>query len=406
MVRDDTGGMASEPGWFPPRLPNYGLPGNDDQAPNRGWRMAWKVAACAVAVLVVAGFVAARWVVPYYAVTPGTALNVAGLISVPRGTSHSHQGSIVLTDVELVHLTALGYLYYRFEKGAQIVSATELTGGSSSAAYNEEGVIEMATARQAAVLVALRQLGYHPRAVPAGVVVFAIQPGASPASTLAVGDVVTAVGSTRTAALGPLASAVGKARPGSSIRLSFHRWGSAAPRTKTVVVGELKRSGTGSATTYTCVPAGSPGGGRVVRREGGVASCLPFYPEQLYRNEGAPFRISINPEGIVGPSAGLSFTLGVIDKLDRGDLTAGRRVAATGTISNDGSVGAIGGIAQKTTAVREAGASVFLVPPSNASVARANAGPHLRVIAVASIGQAVTALEGLGGKLVPATTAG
>jgi PDZ domain-containing protein len=72
-------------------------------------------------------------------------------------------------------------------------------------------------------------------------------------------------------------------------------------------------------------------------------------------------------------------------------------------MANDGSVGAIGGVAQKTIAVREAGANVFLVPPANAAVARAHAGPGLRIIAVSSIGQAVRALERLGGRLVPAT---
>jgi PDZ domain-containing protein len=356
-----------------------------------------------VAVLVLGCFVAARWVVPYYAITPGTALNVSRLISVPRDASHVHRGSVVLTDVELVHLTALGYLYYRFDKGAQIISAADLTGGVSSSAYDEEGVIEMATARQAAVLVALRELGYHPRAVPAGVVVFAVQPGASGASTLAVGDVITAVGPNRTAALGAAVSAVGASSPGSSIGLTFHELGSRRAREKSVVVGELRTFGHGSAATYTCVLAGSTGGGRLVRRDGHVAGCLPLYLEQLYTNEDEPFRISINPEGIVGPSAGLSFSLGLIEKLDRGDLTGGRRIAATGTISNNGSVGAIGGIAQKTVAVRAAGATVFLVPLANAATARADAGPDLRIIAVASIGQAVSALEGLGGRLVPAT---
>jgi len=71
-----------------------------------------------VAVVVVAGFVASRWVVPYYAITPGTAFNVGQLISVPRDTAHAHRGSLVLTDVQLIHLTALDYLYSRFDQHA------------------------------------------------------------------------------------------------------------------------------------------------------------------------------------------------------------------------------------------------------------------------------------------------
>ncbi len=405
MGSDTSGDTTGDLDWLNPRRPAVGACGRGGQGLGRRWRIAWRVAAGVLAVLVLAALVAARWVVPYYAITPGTALDVAQLISVPRGASHPHRGSVVLTDVQLVHLTALGYLYYRFDENAQIVSTEDLTGGSSSSAYDEDGVIEMATARQAAAFVALRELGYHPRAAPAGVAVVAIQPGASRASTLAVGDVITAVGSTRAVALGLLVAAVGAVSPGRSIVLTFHGFGSRRPQRRSVVVDELRSSGSASAAAVSCVPAGSAHGGRVVRRAGRAASCLPLYPEQLYDDENEPFRISINADGIVGSSAGLSFTLGLIDKLDRGDLTGGLRIAATGTMSNDGSVGVIAGVAQKTIAVRAAGASVFFVPPANAATARAHAGPDLRVIAVSSIGQAITALERLGGRLVRAPAA-
>ena len=143
--------------------------------------------------------------------------------------------------------------------------------------------------------------------------------------------------------------------------------------------------------------------GKAVHRDGRLERCLPFSGQQLYSDVNEPFRVTLAADGIGGPSAGLSFTLGLMEKLDAADLTGGLRVAATGTMANNGSVGAIGGISQKTIAVREAGANVFLVPPANAAVARAHAGPGLRIIAVDSIGQAVQALERLGGRLVPAT---
>jgi hypothetical protein len=127
--------------------------------PGRGWRIFWRVVAVVVAVGLVAIFVASRWVVPYYAITPGTPLNVSQLISVPAGEAHAHRGGVILTDVTYERLTALGYLTYHFDADAQIVSAAEFTGGASSVAYEEEGVIDMWTAREAAVLVALRELG-------------------------------------------------------------------------------------------------------------------------------------------------------------------------------------------------------------------------------------------------------
>ena len=113
----------------------------------------------------------------------------------------------------------------------------------------------------------------------------------------------------------------------------------------------------------------------------------------------------MNAEGIIGPSAGLAFTLGLISKLDAANLTGGAIVAATGTMSLDGTVGDVGGVAQKTVAVRNAGATIFFVPtPADRKIALQYAGPHLTVIAVSNLSQAITALEQRGGRVVrPAT---
>ena len=75
-----------------------------------------------------------------------------------------------------------------------------------------------------------------------------------------------------------------------------------------------------------------------------------------------PFQVDIDTGQIGGPSAGLAFTLTLIDELSKGDLTGGKDVAVTGEIELDGSVGPIGGLAQKVSAVRQAGVHHFLVP--------------------------------------------
>jgi PDZ domain-containing secreted protein len=116
-----------------------------------------------------------------------------------------------------------------------------------------------------------------------------------------------------------------------------------------------------------------------------------------------PFAVSINSDNIGGPSAGLAWTLGIINSVSGGDLTGGRIIAATGTIRPDGSVGDVGGVKQKTVAVENAGATVFFVPPGELSVARSMASSRLTVYAVSTVGQALRDLEGLGGHLGPAT---
>ena len=79
---------------------------------------------------------------------------------------------------------------------------------------------------------------------------------------------------------------------------------------------------------------------------------------------------------IGGPSAGLMFSLGIYDLLTPGDLTGGKFIAGTGTITVDGKVGAIGGIQQKMSGAKEAGATVFLVPAGNCDEAAAAAVAH------------------------------
>ena len=119
-----------------------------------------------------------------------------------------------------------------------------------------------------------------------------------------------------------------------------------------------------------------------------------------------PFEIDIDTGSIGGPSAGLAFTLTLIDELSAGDLTGGADVAVTGEINLDGTVGAIGGLAQKVSAVRQVGVDYFLVPtaqgPEQIERARQIAGDDVEIIPVATLDEALAALEKLGGDPLPA----
>ncbi|MCC3768650.1 PDZ domain-containing protein [Streptomyces sp. UNOC14_S4] len=110
-------------------------------------------------------------------------------------------------------------------------------------------------------------------------------------------------------------------------------------------------------------------------------------------------KVDLNLADIGGPSAGLLFTLGIIDKLDGdgrgGDLTAGRTIAGTGTIEPDGTVGAVGGVPLKTQAARRDGATVFLVPKGECGDASANLPKGLRLVPVEKLGDAVASLRAL-----------
>jgi Lon-like protease len=350
---------------------------------------------------VVVALVAASLItIPYDALTPGTALNVGGLISVPTGESHAHAGSVFLTDVELVEsMRAIQWPFFILDHDDQVEPAAEISGPADATEYQEQGVVDMDTARQAATVVALRTAGYKVVADPAGVADYQPIPGSPAARSLVVGDVITSIDKSPTLSFAALSAAIAARPPGTKIEVGVHFIGSKHVQSIPLTLGEAVAS-SADAGEDGCVAPGSTHRGVVIDLGGKAESCIGLYLEQIYDTSGAPFAISIDSEGIIGPSAGLAFTLGLLEKLDPADLTGGKRIAATGTMAINGAVGDVGGVAQKTVAVRNAGAVLFLVPPEELSVARAHAGPDLKVVAVSTIGQAISALEHIGGRLV------
>ena len=350
-----------------------------------------------VLVLIAAGAIAASISVPYYAITPGTGMNVASLIAVPRTYAHSHRGSVLLTDVDLAQLSAIEYPIFALDHNAQIVPASEINGSGSATQYDDEGVIDMVNAQQAATVVALHELGYAVHAVPSGVVVYAFEEKSVSSEALAIGDVIVAINGVTTTTLSSLEDAVHAVSPGKVAVVHYHGLSKSKVSSVAIHVGVEHVLGTGESAQVVCLSASSHSTLHEVEEDGQETPCLGIGVEQEYRNVGMPFSVSIDSDGIIGPSAGLAFTLGLIEKLDPGDLAGGMRIAATGTMSINGVVGDVGGVAQKTVAVRDAGASVFFVPPQEEAVAKAHAGAHLKVLAVDDISQAISDLVRLGG---------
>lgn len=137
-----------------------------------------------------------------------------------------------------------------------------------------------------------------------------------------------------------------------------------------------------------------------------IVGFIPFDTRAIV----LPFEVDIDTGDIGGPSAGLAFTLAMIDELSPGSLTGGQDIAVTGTIDLNGEVGAIGGLAQKVSAVHQNGIRVFLVPASQSELTTPEGRQRLEdagrgeveIIPVATLDEALAALEELGGDpLVP-----
>lgn len=157
----------------------------------------------------------------------------------------------------------------------------------------------------------------------------------------------------------------------------------------------------------TAVSSQAPGSPLTVvyRRDGAeqtatiVLGTRPGDPAKGYLGvtpgEGArpPMQVTFNLADIGGPSAGLMFSLALIDKLSPGELDGGKFVAGTGTIDQEGKVGPIGGIQYKMMAAREAGAETFLVPAANCNEAKQRIPDGLRLVRVENLTGAVQSLN-------------
>ena len=256
----------------------------------------------------------------------------------------------------------------------------------------------MSTAKEISAYVALSRLGFDATLEegPAQVAGFdpSLCPEDSPATracrTLEVGDVVRSIeiigndggegDVITTDTLSQLAEALSTAKPGDIARLVVTSFDTDDERTAEV---EL---------------VADPEEGRTL---------IGFIARDT-RTVDLPFEIEIDTDRIGGPSAGLSFTLALIDALSEGELTPDGGVAVTGTIADDGSVGAIGLLLQKAIAVRQSGVKYFIVPVAQPEEeieeARRVVGDDVEIIAVATLEEALSELVRLGGS--PITTNG
>jgi PDZ domain-containing protein len=287
------------------------------------------------------------------------------LVHVP-GEKRSHpSGPIYFVDVREREARLLERLLpFARADGSSIVSAPPV----SSAVEQQIGQQDMSESQKVAAVVALNQLGYKVQARSGGVTIVLVQKGAPAAKILRTSDVIlSADGKKVTSVLG-LRAILAKHRPGDRVRVGYRRG------------GKLEE-----ATIRTVADPQDPKRALI-----GVSARDDLRVK-------LPLRITIDSGGVGGPSAGLAFALDILQELGR-NVAHGHKVAATGELALDGTVGPIGGVKQKTLGVREAGVDVFLVPAGeNAQEARRYA-DGVRIVPVKNFPQALRALATLAPK--------
>jgi PDZ domain-containing protein len=236
----------------------------------------------------------------------------------------------------------------------------------------------MRTSSQVAQYVALKKLGYEDATIePGAVVVGDLVPGAPATAVLQIGDTITSIAGTPVPTVDDLVKALAGKQPGDVVEVA------------------IDRPDSGETTVQVTLMASPDDASRT------IVGIVPFDTASVH----LPFQVNIDTGRIGGPSAGLAFTLTLIDELSPGDLTGGANVAVTGEIALDGTVGAIGGLAQKVSAVRQAGVPTFIVPtaqgPDQIARAREIGGDDVEIVPVATLDEALVALRTLGGDPLP-----
>jgi Lon-like protease len=331
----------------------------------------------AAAGVVIALAVAALTSVPYVALTPGPTLNTLGslkgkqMIQVNGHATYRTTGNLNMVTVSFIggphtDFNIFAALRSWLDSDEAVVPQTEIfPPGQTSQEVARQDTEEMASSQQTATAAALCQVGISFKTVDT---VEATVKGMPAASILRPGDVISAVDGKPVTCRTDASTLIKNRKPGAPVDLSIVRHGS----TKNVRLNTVNAGG---------------------QPEVGV---------QVVESYVFPFHVSITVGDIGGPSAGLMFALGIIDKITPDNLAGGRFIAGTGEIEANGTVDPIGGIQQKMVGARQAGATIFLAPAANcADAARATpAGMH--VIKVSTLGGAIADLNALKtGKPVP-----
>lgn len=342
-------------------------PGWDTSPEHSNWRwLRWGGPAFVVLVLLLGSMQVS---LPYYALGPGDARQVNDLIRVPKDRSFPPRGEVLLSTVSLSRVNALEAVFGWLDPNVDVLPEDQILGTTPRGRFTQQNIQEMDTSKQLAAVVALRRLGYTVAEQGKGALVVQVEKKAPAYGRLDQGDVITGIDGRPASLSQEVVQGIRLRKPGESVRLDVLDV-KGVIRVEEVTLGTRPDSG-----------------------EGYLGVVLKTKEQKF----DYPFDVVIDSGTIGGPSAGLAFTLGVLDTLTAGELTGGKKVAATGTIEIDGTVGDVGGVVQKTAAVRAAGANVFLVPAGEYKDALAHAGPKLEVVKVSSLDEALAAMASLGG---------
>ncbi|MDH3755153.1 MAG: PDZ domain-containing protein, partial [Acidimicrobiia bacterium] len=316
-------------------------------------------------VLSIAGFII--WAVQptdIYALRPGSVRDTTDIIQVSDADFFDPDGQINFTTITLsANISRWEKWRLDDDPTIQLVPEDVINGDRDRDEQRELNLAAMESSKDLAAIVALEYLGLAGDPTGEGALIRSVLPGAAADGILVSTDVVIGVDGSPIEFADELVDAVRALEPGDEITLEVLRID------ETISVPVVLGTG-----------------------DDGESAQLGVEVTTFQLSADFPVDVDIDTGEVGGPSAGLAFTLGIIDVLTPGELTGGLSVATTGTIQADGGIGPVGGVAQKAVAARDSGIDVFIVPSIEFDEALSQAG-DMRVETADTLEEAIAVLD-------------
>lgn len=335
--------------------------------------MIGRLVTLAVSGVLVVVMVATGWYlpVPYVREAPGPTYNTIGVVDgrqvvrVSGRKTYPVSGHLNMTTVSVIggpgNQPSLGQILTGWVDPNVAVVPQEVyyPEGTTQKQIEKESAEQFQTSEDEGTVAALEYVGVP---VQERLIIKVVQKDMPAEGKLHAGDELWAIDGTRTPDAKAVQERMGKHEPGDRVRIT------------------VKRKNAKETIRLRTVAAPDDKDRAIVGVEMGADYTYPVKVRVRLRNVG-------------GPSAGLMFSLAIVDRLTERQLTGGRFIAGTGTMAPDGEVGAIGGITQKMVAARKEGATVFLTPADNCAEARRTVPEGLRLVKVRTLEDAIDALD-------------
>lgn len=310
--------------------------------------------------------------VPYAAQGKGPTFNTLGdvegqpVVEITGAETDETSGNLNMTTVSVrSHMTlaqALGR--WMFTDDVLVPIEQVFPPGQSKEAVQEKNAAAFASSESNATISAMDFLKR-----PVETMVMDVSKDSPASDIVHINDVIRKVGDVDVSKPDDLSEEVRKHQPGDHVSLTIERQGQEI--TKDVELQDLPKE----------------------LREKGQKDPIAFLGVTSVAQPAGDLKVEYNLTDVGGPSAGLMFSLAVVDKLSPGELSGGKFVAGTGTIDGEGKVGPIGGITHKIRAAKDAGAETFLVPEENCAEAVTADHDGLKLVQVDSLTDAIGDLD-------------